>query len=369
MVPLIVAGAVAVGSLAAGLYSSYKQGKISEEEYRRKKQITDSLKAKLESPSGEIEPFTFEEYEMTRQFIPEVAQFLEEKSPQTISEAKSQEAQALQRQALQQYSAMSQSGSDVISDAQRAQAEFESGALAKSRRQQVLRDMTQRGLVGSGAGGSGQELLAQMAGTQDAQAQQYQAGLQAAQGAEQRRLSALDKMAGLAGSVRGQNLEVEGLNADIMNSYNQRLASAQNLYNQYAANTRNQGQRFNIGEESRVSGLNTAGRNTTNAANITRQEDANNRVFDINRDNALLTAEMDLGLSANNAANRRQKVANTTSAVTGTLGAGASIYGKARQMPSQPEPEPEDWRPQKQLDLDDTSVRQENASKTRGVYR
>lgn len=331
MVPLIIAGAVAAGTLAASLYSSYKQGQISKDEYERKKAIAEGLKSKLESPSGEIEPFTFEEYAMTRQYMPEVAQYIEEKSPQTITEAKSQEAQALQRQALQQYAAQAQSGQDVIGDAQRAQAEFEAGAGAKSRRQQILAEMAQRGLAGSGAGGSGQELLAQLSGSQAEQAQQYQAGLQAAQGAEQRRLSALDKMANLSGDIRSQNTRVEGVNADIMNSYNQRLANAQNIYNQYAAGARNSAQQFNIGEEAKIRGLNTTGRNTVKNTNIARQQAANDRVFDVNRDNALQSANLDMGLAAQSGANARQDVANYTTAATGALGAGASMYGAYQQ--------------------------------------
>ena len=186
-----------------------------------------------------------------------------------MTDSASQPEKRMQREALNRYSNLSQTGTDVIADAQREEALFDAGAQDKARRNQIVQNMANRGL-----GGSGQDLLAQMQSSQDAAVNARSASLDAVKQAEMRRLGALDKMANMAGSVRSQNSQVEQTNANIMNSFNQRLASSKNLYNQNAAQTQNDAQKFNIGNEQQTRNANTGLRNQTNFTNMTRQERA-----------------------------------------------------------------------------------------------
>jgi hypothetical protein len=262
MIPLLIVGAAITAG--AALYKSYKEGKINREEYERRKRMLEDYQAKMDQigPGDAPPPITLEQYKLIGSYVPEVAQYYEQQAPELITEAGSTTERQAQRDALSRLSNLAVTGEDAISRAQREEAAFEADAAAKNRRAQILREYEQRGL-----GGSGQQLLADIAGSQDTDVAQRQAALRAAAEAQGRRYQALGDMAGLASNIRQQNTATEKANRDIMNQFTRDLASGRNSYNRYVAGTRNEAQQYNIGRAQNVANANLELTNRQNLAN------------------------------------------------------------------------------------------------------
>lgn len=324
--PVVAIAAVGVVSAA---YSEYQRGEISREEFNKRKALAKRLEDGLRAPSGQAKPFTPEEYADIQKYAPQIATFVQENRPSLIKEAVSQKEIRTQQEGLDALRSRASSGRDVIADAQREEALFEADARAKGRREQILRDMANRGLSGSG-----QDILAQLQGSQDAAVGARQASLDAVKQAEARRLSALGDMTNLAGSIRGQNRQVEQTNVDIMNSYNQRLANAQNLYNQSTANTQNDAQKFNIANQARVSMGNTDLRNNAEQNNLTRQEQAQKDLLDFENDKLKSIVNTEAGIAAAQGQAARDRVAGTNQLIQSGLSGASQVYSgyKADQV-------------------------------------
>ena len=323
MIPFVVA-AMAVTALA-GAYVAYKKGQISKEQLAKMEEHAKNMEAKMIAPSGTAEAFTPEEYEFAQKYNPQIATYVQENRPELVTDSASQPERRMQRDALNRYANLSQSGTDVIADAQREEALFDAGAQDKARRNQIVQNMANRGL-----GGSGQDMLAQMQSSQDSAVNARSASLDAVKQAEARRLGALDKMAGLAGNVRGQNFQVEQNNANVMNAFNQRLSSSKNQYNQNAADTQNRAQQFNIENEQRVNAANTGLRNQSNLSNLTREEDAKQRLLDFQNNMATGNYDRAADLNAMKSRNDREGVADKAQVLTSTAAAGANAYSSER---------------------------------------
>lgn len=306
---------------AASAYAAYKKGQISKEEYERLKALGDSARAKMEAPPGTAEPITLEEYAFAQKYNPQLATFVEENRPELVTEAKSQFEISKQREGLNEYSNRAKTGTDVIADAQREEALFEADARDKSRRESILRDMSNRGLSGSGT-----DLLAQVASSQNAAVGARQASLDATKQAEARRLQALGDMTGLASQVRSQNMQVEQNNANVMNSFNARLANAKNLYNQQVANTQNAAQVANIQNDMAVQNANTGIRNQNRMMDVTRREQAEQQLRDYKNSMAAGDLSQASRLSAMKAGADREFAQDVAQGATGTASAGLATY-------------------------------------------
>lgn len=240
--PLIASAVVGGGTFLINLNAAYENKEISRQEYEQSLKALEAFERQMRQLRPDetwenIEPKLLEEM---AKYSPEIAGFVQENAPELISEPQSQTEKRVQREALQKYAAMAETGRDVISEAQREQALYEADAAAKERQRRLTEGMRQRGMLGTGA-----ELAARLGAEQAAAATSRQEALQGVQQAEMRRRQALSQAATLAGQMRGENLQVESANVNTMNSFNQRLANAKNLYNQYAANTRNEAQAIN----------------------------------------------------------------------------------------------------------------------------
>lgn len=323
---MIAAIAIGLGSLAVNAYAAYKKGEISEQEYRQAKSQAAELERQLKTlrPDETWEDINPQLLSAAAKYSPDIAAFVQEKAPELIQEAQSTTEKQVQRAALQKYSAMAESGRDVISEAQREQALFEADARSKQRQQALMDRMRQQGLLGSGAG-----LQAQLASEQATAQEARQAALQGVQEAEMRRRQALGQAASLAGQIRGQNLQVESANVNTMNSYNSRLANARNLYNQYAANQRNQAQMINQQRERETEQYNLGLQNQYAMYNRQQREAARERARQYDVDMANTRYKLSRGLSQQRADIDRQKYADYASAITSGIGTGLSAYGMA----------------------------------------
>lgn len=310
----IIAGAAAVTMLSSA-YAAYKTGKISKEQLGAAKTAAKKYEDSLEAPPGTAPAFTPEEFAQIQKYAPEIPQYIQETQPQMITEAGSQTEIRAQKEGLSDLRSRVMSGKDVISDAQQEEALFNADAQAKGRREQLLQSLASRGLSGSG-----QDILAQVDSSQQAQQNARQQSLDAAKGAEQRRVNALGQMTTLASNVRGQNRQTEQTNVDIMNSYNQRLASGQNQYNQNVANTNNTAQRMNIENEAQINGQNVNLRNASGLRNMQAQVQAKDDVRNFNNRKAETIFNNARGVNQIATDGARNNVANWT----GVVNAGAS---------------------------------------------
>lgn len=322
MLPLLAIGAGLV-SFGINAYAAYKKGEISEAEYRRAMQASQELESKLKSlrPDDSWENINPELLSEAAKFSPDIAAFVQENAPELIQEAGSATEKRVQREALQKYAAMSESGRDVISEAQREQALFESDARAKQRQRALMDALRRQGQLGSGAA-----LQAQLSQEQAEAVNARQAALQGVQEAEMRRRQALGQAANLAGQIRGQNLNVESANVGTMNAYNQRLANAKNMYNQYASNVRNQAQMINQQRELERERYNLGLRNQYAMFNRTQQEAARERArqYDVDRVNRMY--DIREGAERNRSAGQMQKIGDYATAINTGIGTGMGVY-------------------------------------------
>jgi len=322
MLPLLAIGAGLV-SFGINAYAAYKKGEISEAEYRRAMQASQELESKLKSlrPDDSWENINPELLSEAAKFSPDIAAFVQENAPELIQEAGSATEKRVQREALQKYAAMSETGRDVISEAQREQALFEADAQAKSRRDRLLEGLKRQGQLGSGAA-----LVAQLQGEEQSNISARQAALQGVQEAEMRRRQALGQAANLAGQIRGQNLNVESANVGTMNAYNQRLANAKNMYNQSVANTRNQAQMINQQREMERERYNLGLQNQYAMFNRQQRDAARERArqYDVDRVNRMYDVRE--GAERNRSAGQMQKYADYATAINSGIGTGMGMY-------------------------------------------
>jgi hypothetical protein len=168
-----------------------------------------------------------------------------------VTESDSGFEKGKQREALNQLSGLAGSGNDAISRAETEKAAYQADAAAKSRRNEVLRQMQQSGL-----GGSGQSILSSIAGGQQDDQAQYLGGLQSAADAQKRRIDAIGQMGSLATNVRGQNFNTEQANKTIMNRFRENTANAKNLYNRQTTQDKNEAAKFNINQNQTIADKN-----------------------------------------------------------------------------------------------------------------
>lgn len=323
MDPLTIAIIAGGASFALNAYTAYKKKEISEAEYKRAMEAARLLENQLKQlrPSDTWEDINPELLKEVAKFNPDVAAFVQENAPQLITEAGSETEKRVQKEALQKYAAMSETGQDVISDAQREQALFEADARARSRQQQLQEALRRKGQLGSGQARALQFQLEQ----EEAQ-NARQAALQGVQEAENRRRQSLNQAASMASNIRQGNLQVESANVGTMNAYNQRLANAQNLYNQYASNIRNQAQltnqqreiereRYNLGLSNQYNMFNRMQREA--AKERARQFDENllNRMYDIREGRETLRSQ-----------GEKEFLGDMGTAVTSGISTGAQTY-------------------------------------------
>lgn len=263
--PVAVAVGALVVSAASQLYAAEKQGQISREEAKRQRELLKEYERDVSKLApGEVAPqISYEKFVKLKDYFPQIAEFYEQQAPELVTESASSKEKAVQRKALSKYEQLADQGDDAISRGAREKALFESDAAAKQRRATLLRQMAESGL-----GASGQGVLAGLVGGQQEDQAQRMASIEADAAAQQRRLQALDNMTNLAGSMRTANTNVESKNRDIMNQFMQNTANAKNLYNQYVANTNNEAQKFNIGQNQQIANMNTDLMNTQTRENL-----------------------------------------------------------------------------------------------------
>ena len=278
-------------------------------------------------------PLTPEQITLLQRYVPTVAQYTKEQMPELMSGKGAQEAISMQRQVAQQLQEQAATGETSSEKAARDLGQFQAEQAGRGQRANILRDMANRGLSGSGASLSAQ---IQSAGQQEEMARQ--AALQAAIAGGQRKQQALASLQGLAGNMRSSAENQERTNMDAINAFNQRSSMTKNQYDQYVAGLQNQAQALNISEAQRIAEQNAANRQRIAQYN---QALANQTATQTAGDeNERLRAILGLktGLAGNIAANQiasgqaaagqNQAIANTAGGVLTALpGLAATVAG------------------------------------------
>lgn len=161
------------------------------------------------------------------------------------------ETRNAQMEALNTFKSLSKTGLGAQDKAALNQVRDSVQRDLEGKRQQILQQMQQRGM-----GGSGAELITQLQASQgDANKASMESDRLAAM-AQERALSALDKSAGLASNVRGQDYTVAANKAKAQDELN----------------------RFNVDNQRSVQSRNVAARNTAQAQNLSNKQ----RISDAN---------------------------------------------------------------------------------------
>lgn len=135
---------------------------------------------------------------------------------------------------------------------------------SESKREQIIQNLAQRGM-----GGSGAEIAAQLGASQSGDQELAAQGDRLAAAASQNALQATAQAGQLGGQIRGQDFSVAGSKAQAEDALNQFNINNQIARQQRNISSQNQAQAANLGEQQRISDTNI------NAANAEKLRQAN----------------------------------------------------------------------------------------------
>lgn len=324
VVPLIIAGGVALGS-AIMQYINSKKGRELAAAERAK---LEALLAKVQDPQFDASDLNPEDYRVVQQYVPQGAPFIEEVAPQ-LTKAQSEGAKAgreAQMNALERLSQLSTSDRDPLMDLQASQALQKAGVANQGRVGAITESFARRG-----QGGGPQEMLAQMLGSQQSNEMANQSMANLAIEAQRRKLQALADSAQLGGQIRGEDVALESRNNDILNQFNQRFAARKQGWEDARADMLNDAQRANIDRAQGVADRNVSARNQFTIDNRNRYNDVEGKKWGVSMDR--------LGRQSNLGGMARDDIAANTNAqnqaVSGASGAAISsldrYYGNKKK--------------------------------------
>lgn len=324
VVPLIIAGGVALGS-AIMQYINSKKGRELAAAERAK---LEALLAKVQDPQFDASALNPEDYRVVQQYVPQGAPFIEEVAPQ-LTKAQSEGAKAgreAQMNALERLSQLSTSDRDPLMDLQASQALQKAGVANQGRVGAITESFARRG-----QGGGPQEMLAQMLGSQQSNEMANQSMTNLAVEAQRRKLQALADSAQLGGQIRGEDVALESRNNDILNQFNQRFAARRQGWEDARADMLNDAQRANIDRAQGVADRNVSTRNQFAVDSRNRYNDVEGKKWGVSMDR--------LGRQSNLGGMARDDIAANTNAqnqaVSGASGAAISsldrYYGNKKK--------------------------------------
>lgn len=318
VLPLVAGGAM----LGAAAYNAY-QNKQAGIAARHEREKLEKLLSNIQDPNFDTSQITPEEYEAAEKYQPELAQYIAEKNPQ-LPELSSEGKQSRQARMdiLGQMRQASQSGKDPIAELQRSKALREAGMQAQTQRENITQDANRRGI----GVGSGLALAGQMESSGRAMQGASMAGEQAAADAYGRRLQMMGQAGNLAGQIEGDDYNQASRNADIINAFNQRLASGQRDVAGQNLALRNAA----ISNAQRTGQMNTGLRNQS----AIRQQDLNNQIAQQKHGNAMNRYGAQAGLGQMNRSDIMDAARQRSEAVSGAanaIGTGAQGYYQYQQ--------------------------------------
>lgn len=317
----IAAGGVGVAQGVANWMVSDKAAKARGDELRRMEDIVNKLKL----PDFDKTMLQPEELKVLEKFSPEIAPFVAESAPETVKAASTGAVtgRSAQMDALAKYRGLADTGDDLQSKLLRNQALRASQMQNQGQQGRIQQSFAQRG-----QGGSTNELVSSLLAQQGSNLSGQRAAEDAAMQAYNTRLAAMRGMADLGGQIRQEDVNQEGKNADILNAYNTRMASARRGFEQDRAAEMNKANLYNINMAQNVANSNV---NTRNKAAQDYQDMMNQiRQKEFNNQDSLARTRM--GINARNIDEINRKTADTKEGINAvgsgiTKGIGAYSYG------------------------------------------
>ena len=184
-----------------------------------------------------------------------------------------------QLQAIGGIEELSQTGLSAIDRAALAEIQNQIATQERGQRESILQNMAQRGLAGSG-----QELAAQLQGSQAASQLASQQGMQQAAQAQRARMQALSSLSEMAGGIEQTDFQRE-----------QQRQAAQDAINQFNVQNRNVAGLRNLETQQDLANLNAQERNRIAQANI---DIANQQKLQNQIKNPLAQYEMQTGYAS-----------------------------------------------------------------------
>lgn len=223
----------------------------------------------MQSPNFALTKLTPNILKRVGNYVPQFAQYIAEQAPEMLTESadmvKGREAQI---RALDRFKQIGSGEFDPQYQAMVMKAQRAAEQEAKSSNESILQSAARRGMQNSG-------LSMAMQGQAASQSMDRLAGsnLDAASQAYQNRLNALASGAELGGNIRSADLDMKSRNADIINSFNQRMQQGRQNVENARAGSINEARRYNLGEEQRISDLNAGTQNTYDQNHQKRLDD------------------------------------------------------------------------------------------------
>jgi len=328
-IALLAGAGVQLASGISQWFSSRAAQQASDEELQRMQELLE----KVQSPDFDINTITPEEFKVVASYTPELVPIIEEKAPQMVKaySAGAVKGRDAQRSVLDRLMSQSESGTDPMYQLAQNMAARNAAGTAASNRASLTDQFARRGAMNSGL-----QFAGNMAAVGDAQTAQALSGQQSAADQFARQQAAMGQAADLGGQMYSQDVDLEKINAGIINSFNQRAAE-----NAMRANEYNAGQRWNAQLANQNLSQNVADKNVT-ARNVATYDnrDYGNQMKQQQYDNEMNKIGVQSGQSQaaqqsayNNAALRNQGI----SAIGQGIGGAASTYAdyKTRENAAQ----------------------------------
>ncbi|MGL5096345.1 MAG: hypothetical protein ACRDD1_12195, partial [Planctomycetia bacterium] len=299
-----IPAAIAIGSAAAQWLNSRNAQQASEAERRRIQALYDQV----QDPSFDPAELTPEDYQVVGSYLPDAAEYVEEARPDLIDTtpdmARGRDAE---KQALEQMLMQSRDGSDPLTEIARAKASRAASADAASSRASLDQGLQRRGVgVGSSMG-----YAANLQAGQDAALRSALAGEEAVANNAARRDQSLRGAADLGSRIRSSDMSMEQANANVINNFNQRLATRKQDYLNRRTDTMNDAQRYNLGVRQGTADRNVGNRNNFKVQERNRGDDIAQRQFD----NSLSRVDGQSGLARDRMAGINSRTAQDNQAI------------------------------------------------------
>lgn len=244
------------------------------------------LAADIPGPQLNIEALTPEMFQQVGQYVPEVAEFVQETNPQLVEATEAAKTgRRAQLDALERYRQIAGGEFDPELQQQLSEASQRANMEAQSRSDSILQDAQRRGQFGSGI-----MLASQQNASAEAMARQARESQMAAAEGYRNRMLALDKSANLGGDIRDSEMSEEARNVGILNSFNERTSRNYQDYLQQRADSLNRAKIMELERARSVADANVQARNRAQEQSrdlFNEQQQINYGVKKDNRENAL----------------------------------------------------------------------------------
>lgn len=298
---LIVGGAAQAVSGIMQYYQAEKARKASDKrlkeieamfnaivppEYDLKIYDDPKLAQNIPAPALNLDRIDPQLYRSVGQFIPEVAQYVQEANPQLVqATAAANQGRQSQMDALEKYRQIAAGGVDPEFEQKMSDASQRARRDAQSRQASILQDANRRGQLGSGI-----MLASQMNQGADAMQRQAIESQLAAAESYRNQLGAMGQGAQLGGQIRASEMSEQGRNADIVNSFNERTSRAYQSYLQQIADEANRAKYSGWQNDQAIANRNVDAQNAANQEQVQRYNQGQKTYYDVaqnNRNNTL----------------------------------------------------------------------------------